>query len=31
MQFCWMHCMLDDRATGDSTADIFCGRFQVEF
>ena len=31
MQFCWMHCMLDDAATGDSTADIFCGRFQVEF
>lgn len=31
LQFCWMHCMLDDRATGDSTADIFAGRFQVEF
>lgn len=31
LQFCWMHCMLDDDATGDSTADIFASRVQLEF
>jgi len=31
LQFCWMHCMLNDAATGSSNADIFCSRFQVEF
>lgn len=31
VQFCWMHCMLNDDATGDSTADIFASRFQLEF
>jgi phosphate-selective porin OprO and OprP len=31
MQFNWIHAFLDNAATGDSDADFFAGRFQVEF
>jgi hypothetical protein len=31
MQFCYMHCKLDDHATGDSTADILRDGFRLGF
>ena len=31
MQFNWIHAMLDNTTTGNSTADLFVARVQVDY